>query len=219
MSNFKELVGALALNCGESSPSSVENQTGESQRFISWINQANKDLQNKWSNWRFLWAEGAFSVTQGERNYAPFDDVGEWDLKRFKIDGEPIHSLEYHEWCYDQLEDETFEERPSVVLVMPDNSLRLYPTPDSDYSISCEYFKAPQELTKNTDISWIPEKFHDVIWRFALLEYAYFESAPEVLERVSTQYPARLQALEASQLPGNMNLHNSSQSAIEVVAE
>lgn len=219
MSNFKSLVGDLALNCGASAPSSVLNQAGESQRFISWINQANKDIQNKWSNWRFLWVENSFTTEQGERNYSPYDDVGEWDFDRFRVGGTPVPAMEYHKWCYDQLEDEGFEDQPTVILVMPDNSLRLYPAPDATYTIACEYFKAPQEMTSNTDISWIPEKFHDVIWRWALLEYAYFESAPEVLERVKSQLPGRIEALEASQLPGNTNIHNSSQSFIEVVAE
>lgn len=217
MSNFRELVEELATEyCGASAPNSVTNQKGESKRFVDWINRANKDLQNLWANWKFLWVNSTFSTVTDQRAYTPFTDIGEWNATQFYIGDDPL-AVTYHETSgrFDQTETG----KPHTVVIMPDNSLQLYPLPDAAYSINCEYYRAPQELKENTDISLIPEKFHDVIVLRAVVKYAHYESAPELLELARVEYPERLTQLEASQLPGQNSMHNFSMNDFRVETE
>jgi hypothetical protein len=69
------------------------------------------------------------------------------------------------------------------------------------YAVSLPYYRTPQILTDNTDIPLIPESYHDLIWMRAVIKYGYYESAPEMLQRVQAEYPSRLASLEANQLP------------------
>ena len=216
MANFRTLVQELAKECGASAPSSVTNQKGESKRFVEWVNRANQDLEGLWANWKFLWAKDNFDTVADTRTYTPAADIGEWDPDSFKVDNTPL-SLVQHELAGDFDLDETGQ--PHTAVVMPNNSLRLFPMPDAAYNITFEYYRAPKAMADNDDLPRLPAKFHDIVVLRALIKYAYYESAPEVLDRARDEYPSRLMALESSQLPGNSGIHNFSRSNIQVTVE
>jgi len=198
--NFLTLCKTLARESGASSSTltTVSGATGENLRFIEWVRQANRDVQSLWANWKFNFAQASDTTSVGVSvNSAP-SDLESWDRLRFKIDGEAVPSIDYAEWS-------DFGAvsigKPSMVVVMPDNGLMFSPTPDDIYAVTGDYYKRPQDLTDNEDIPRIPETYHDVIWLYALVNYAYYEAADEVLQRAKDRLMERLPRLEASQLP------------------
>lgn len=198
--DFLTLSKTLARESGSSSSTltTVSGVTGENMRFVNWIRQANKDIQSLWANWKFNFAQAADTTSIGVSINAAPNDLSYWDTKRFKIDGEAVSAVDYADWSESSA---TETGKPALIVIMPDNGLMFVPTPDAIYSVTGDYYKVPQELTDNADVPRIPEQFHDIIWLYALVSYAYFEAADEVLQRAKDRLSERLPRLEASQLP------------------
>lgn len=200
--NFKELTSALAREAGVSGGgtiSTVSSPTGETARLVNWIRQANMDIQRRYFDWKFLWQPFSLTTEAGKSTYDAPLEWHWWDRDKIQIDGEPFGGLEEYE-LWNGLE-RTDQGAPNQVIIMPDGSLKILPVPDKAYTLSMPYYRKPQKLAVDTDIPLIPEEFHDLIWMWALVKYAHYEAAPEVIERVQTEYPAMLQSLESHQLP------------------
>jgi hypothetical protein len=198
--NFLTLCQTLARESGASSSTltTVTGAIGENLRFVEWIRRANSDIQSLWANWKFNFAQSSDTTSIGVSiNTAP-SDLESWDRSRFKIDGEVVPSIDYAEWSDFGA---VSSGKPSQIVVMPNNSLMFVPTPDAIYTVTGDYYLSPQELTDNADIPRIPETYHDVIWLYALVNYAYYEAADEVLQRAKDRLMERLPRLESSQLP------------------
>ena len=216
--NFKDLVSTLAREAGVSgggSISTVSSPTGETARLVGWIRQAHVDIQKEWFDWKFLWQSFGIVTEAGKADYNAPLEWNWWDKDKAFLDGNPMRRaiVEYELW--DGYDNEA-SGKPSRIILMPDGSLKMLPTPDGVYNLSIPYYRKPQVLVNDTDIPLIPEQFHDVIWMRALMDYAFYEAAPEVLERVQAQYPARFGALESHQLP-NRDRHHLAQDADPLV--
>ncbi|WP_020409806.1 hypothetical protein [Hahella ganghwensis] len=201
MANFLTLCADLAREAGlmgGAGPSSVTGQTGEAARLVNWIKQANIDIQRQFFDWKFLWVNHTVSLVAGSDDYPAPIEYHYWQRDKFSINGSPVEVIEWENW--DQLST-AGEGQPYQVVIMPDGGLKVFPTPDKAYTLIAPYYRRPQVLALNTDIPLIPESFHDLIWMRALIKYAHYESAPEVLERVQIEYPEGYEQLKASQLP------------------
>lgn len=206
--NFLTLCQTLARECGASSASltTVTGVTGENARFVEWIRQSNKDIQGLWANWKFNHATFTATTTTGQSSVTAPSDIEYWDRSRFQLDGYDVECVDYSQW---KNVNESGNQKPSLVVIMPDNSLKLVNTPDDAYTLTGDYYKAPQELTANSDVPRIPSQFHDLIYLHAMLNYAYFEAADDVLLRSREKMAERLPRLEANQLPGNERVFQS----------
>lgn len=200
--NFKQLCQTLGREAGVSGAANLpttDDQTGEVGRVVEWIRSAYTDLQSLFSDWRFLWASTTLTAVAGQSEYDGPADLGILDRDKVRLDGRPIQVIDYELWDF---VGTPHEAQPYQVVLMPNKKLRLHPTPDKAYTLTLDYYKAHQTLSADTDVPILPEQFHDLIWMQALLKYAYYESAPEVAERVSREMPRRLAAMESSELPG-----------------
>ena len=58
--NFLELCQRVRQDAGVSGegPTAVTGQSGILSRIVSWVKQANNEIQLKNKDWRFLWAQG-----------------------------------------------------------------------------------------------------------------------------------------------------------------
>lgn len=202
--NFLDLCNALATEGGvggSAGPTSVVSQVGEQARMVRWIRQAWLDLQGRYVNWKFLWAQhtGTVTLTSGFNYVEKPADFGAWDREHMFCNGQRITSIvEYED--YKTLNDTT-DTQPSQLVLLPNGNVQLIPAPSADVAFSFDYFKEPQTLVNDNDVPLCPAQFHDVIVLWALQKYANFEQAPEILQKVQTELPQRLSALEAHQLP------------------
>lgn len=57
------------------------------------------------------------------------------------------------------------------------NSIRFYQIPDTSYTVSYDYYKAPTDMTLTTDTPFFNSKFHHILADFALA--MFYESAAE----------------------------------------
>ena len=84
MSTFKELVQDLHRESGASgsTPSTVENQTGEALRMVRWIRRADLHIQKLWHDWKFLWSPTQYSedTVDGTRDATVPTTQGIWAL-------------------------------------------------------------------------------------------------------------------------------------------
>ena len=210
MSDFLTLAQDLYREVGAAGvePSAVTDQLGEANRLVGWVAQADYAIQNKWINWKFL--REAFTVgnvtAQGVATLAKPATLKTWDIETFRIiypgqtEENPLDVVEY-ENVKRQVRDTT-EGAPYRVIIMPDNSLHFESVPDGIYTILADYYKKPIKLVANTDISLIPEEYHDTaILGRAMMFYANFENAPEIKMQGQELYAEALVEMENHQLP------------------
>lgn len=206
---FLELVQALHRESGAAgnAPTTVTNQTGEADRMVNWIKQANLHVQNLWENWKFLRTTDSRALTASVNTLSAPSNLGMWDFDTFRIipngetTAETILAAEYEDVKTEDLD--TSSGTPWRATVMPDGSLRFEGTPDAADTFQADYYRVPltTELTNNADLSSIPARFHNVILGRALILYANYEGAEEIRTQGVELYTDYLARLENSQLP------------------
>lgn len=208
---YLELIQAVHRESGSggTAPSSLTGLRGENLRLSEWVKQADMLIQEMYVDWNFRWNTTSISLGQGTFLYDPTPDIGEYDRDTFRIDGEPMLVSNYLD--VKKVERETEEGVPYMVVVMPDGLLRTDPTPNAAATLTFDYWAKPIELSDADDISAIPERFHRVIIGKALILYAEYESAPEILQKGTLMLGEWLNKLESNQLPGDRYMHNKAE--------
>lgn len=210
--NYLDLVQALWRESGSggSKPSTVESQVGESERLVYWIRQADEFVQELHADWNFLWGQTSFDTVSGQSVYAPTVEVSLFDRDAWFIDGESVPCLEYIDLKGSVRIDTSGV--PWQVVLLPDGTIRLDGDPDDAYSVQYDYWAPVQTMPiSSTAESAIPVEFRQVIIGKALMLYAEYENAPEILQKGATMYDHWLKRLEAKQLPGKRFFHTKSE--------
>ena len=225
MSTYLELVQDLHREVGAAgnAPTTVVNQRGENQRLVRWIREADLYVQMLWHDWKFL-KDFSFSVAtvDGTRDYAKPSALQMWDFGTFRIDGDPIEDVEWEEVRADSFDlTVAGRDQPSRVIIMPDNTLRMDPVPNGVYTITADHFVKPTRLAADTDVSVVPEEFHEsVILGRAMVLYGNFENAQEMKDQGLELYSEFLGRLESLQLPNEKSSrYKASEGFFEVIAE
>lgn len=235
MSTYLELVQDLHETCnvGGSTPTSANWNalTGIPARLKSWVRDADIEIKSKWFNWKFLWASGTKAISSNTAVYTGPTDLGIYDKETFMLDGEAIPVIEYRDYKETLRRTTASNDKPTVVVIQPDNTLRLWPTPDASYTLTFEYYKSAvaSTLSAATDQSVIPAAFHRAIYYWAMLKYANYENAGELRQMAmenlygldGTREGGWIAKLEAHQLPGHgyQNATQDGNYEIEVMAE
>lgn len=205
--NYLQKVQALQEESGSGSSqiSTVVGVTGEILRLKNWIDTADLTIQSQYVDWKFLWREGAPIVTGiGSSDYVGPENLNVWDFESLKIDGQKLSDVQYYET--ENFPTSASAGRPTSVFVLPNNRLRLYPTPDAAYTITADYWAVPQSMKlttpQDTAQSVIPSQFHRVVIYTALQMLAKWENAPELANLAQDGIEQWYPKLEAHQLPG-----------------
>ena len=204
---FLELVVSLRRECSVAGagPVTINDPRAEYQRLIKWINEANKEIQGKYINWRFLWNQDSFITEADQQLYLPGEHlpqrVNVYRRGFFRIDGDHPRIVDYFD-----LESPFYTEKvygqPTSLIIMPDNAITVWPIPDNGYSVSFEYYMQPQQLDEGDDIPLIPEPWHKLIIYRAMMMYGDYENAPEIKQAGMEGLASIMPQLEANQLPG-----------------
>lgn len=217
--NLLALTNQLRVECGVSGPSlsTVQNQTSttENSRLTAWVKQAWIDIQTSKEDWLFLRENFQFNTTALTWSYsstaAGLSDFGNWKRDSFRCStvGQNYADeqlLNYMDWTtyrnlYQYGNMRSTYARPVVVSIQPSKDLAFGSIPDAAYTIVGEYYTQPVGLSADTDSPAIPDRFHMMIVYRAMMYYAGYESAPEVLERGTSEYARLYSRLEIDQLP------------------
>jgi hypothetical protein len=209
--NFLELCQTLRREAGVSGigPSSVVDQSGEYRRLVEWVKAAWTEIQLLRSDWRFMWAQGAFNTAAGVADYtqgdmaveADYFDLGSFVLTDALGQKRTLRYVPYQTWKASIAAGAPANNTPTMVTDLPNESVRLTVTPDAIYPVTFDYYRAPQTLALNADEPWLPERYHMLIVYKAMMYYAGYESAAEVMGDANLRWNPLFDALETTQLP------------------
>ena len=215
--NLLQLVNQTRTECGVTGPAlvTVQNQTCESSRMVAWVQQAWIDIQTSKDDWLFLREPFTFNTVAQQWEYtaaqAGLTDFGNWKRDSFRCSsvGQNYGDeqlMNFMEWTtyrnlYRYANMRRTYARPVVVSITPDKSLAFGSIPDQAYVIDGEYYTQPVNLTLDTDTPGVPDRFHMIIVYRAMMYYAGYEAAPEVMARGEFEYRRLYSRLEIDQLP------------------
>lgn len=208
MSTFLELVQELQQESGASGDeiTSVVGQQGENKRMVDWIRKADVYIQDRWLNWKFLWNQVQLNTTTGGVSLAAPTDLNFWDYKTLKLNtgaasaiDEPLEVAEHDSIKW--LVRDQQQAQPSLVIIMPDNSIEFNPVPNASYQIKADYFRKPTPMAANDDVSLIPETYHNAILGRGLVLYANYEGAEEIKVQGQEIFDEVFGRLENHELP------------------
>ena len=215
--NLLQLVNQARVECGVSGPAltTAQSQIGEAARMVSWVQQAWIDIQTSKEDWLFLREPFTFNLVANQYQYtateAGLTDFGNWKRDSFRAssvgqDYKDEQLLNYMDFTtyrnlyrYANMRNTTA--RPVVVSITPEKDLAFGSKPDQAYVIDGEYYTQPTSLTADTDVPLIPARFHMAIVYRAMMYYAGYEAAPEVLARGDFEYRRLYSRMEIDQLP------------------
>jgi hypothetical protein len=217
---FLDLCQRLARECGVAGtgPSAVTSQVGLNQRLVFWVGQAWNKIQTKHRDWEFKRTSASWVTVNGQALYTPVQcgitagQFGMWKRDTFRnyvttvgLTSEVFMDyLEYDIWrnnyLYGALRDT--RTRPMVGTIAPDKSVGLGPVPNGDYTITCDYFKAPIAMTADGSVpDGLPTQFYLAIVYRAMMSYGRFYSAAEVYQDGKIEYDKMMEEMEADRLP------------------
>lgn len=201
---------------GEGGPPIVTGQSGEYRRAIEFVRIAYEDVCNLHFDWDFLWGLEEIATEADMATYPGPADVGIYDAERIFLDGEALSFIDWQDYTPEPLEPG----RPYAFTVRPDGQLQLIPTPDSEYILHAEYFKAAPALENNNDTPLIPAQFQRIILGRALILHGNFEAAPEVITQGNELFGLYREKLEQHQLSRRQQTHGRQESSlIQVVSQ
>jgi len=208
----------------------VVGATGSLGRIVGWVSDAWNDLQCDHDDWDWMLSSVllgggvAFQTVAGQAPYplgtgagtvgVAVDSFGKWDRETPRcyptasgFTGEIfLDEVSFDEWRDGMMLGamRNVQTRPVAFAVGPDQSLCLGPPPNALYTITADYFMAPQALAADTDVPLgLPTRFQHLIIYTAMKKAAGYESAPELYQRASEEYApmyAQLMAVRAKRM-------------------
>lgn len=201
-----------------SGPASCQNQTGEPKRFVDWVNDAWKDVQELHEDWDFLRKSFSFQTTSQLANYSAsaigLTDFAVWKKDTFRLYTTSMNYadeqiLPYLDWDdyrnFYQFANQRFTyTKPATYSISPDKQIYLGNSPDAvGYTVLGDYFATPSQFVADTDTlpTAFPDKFWMVIIYKAKMKYALYEENLTLFATAEKEYKSEISKLEANQLP------------------
>lgn len=211
--NYLQLAQRLAVEAGSGANiSTVVAASGEAGRMANWISAAWDDLQLERPDWYWMRAEFSFPTVASDYKYSSTDAgiadrFGIWDIDSMrayqtnKNDELGLSWMAYDDFRSAYLIGPQTQSRPLIVSVDPAMNLLFGPIPNLVYTITGEYYKAPQTLAVDDDVPELPAQYHMAIVYRALMLYARYEAAAEIYSDAEMNYKRFLRRIELNQLP------------------
>lgn len=208
----------------------VTGATGSLGRIVGWVNDGWTDIQMDHDDWdwmrssNLLGAGVSFQTIAGQASYplgtgpgtvgVDVEAFGKWDRETFRnfttatgfINENYLDEIPYDRWRdgYMYGAQRTVKTRPVAVAIGPDQSVCLGPPPNDQYTITADYFVAPQVMLTDTDVPLgLPSRFHMLIVYRVMIKAGQYESAPELTARGEQENAgmyAQLMALRAPRM-------------------
>lgn len=208
----------------------VANLSGEQLRILTWVQQAWQEIQSKHDDWTwmrssalagggvsFVPAAGAagavcgFGTSAGQLGIQS-SVFGKWVRGSFRCFVTTVGTtseifmddVDYDEWRdgYMYGAQRSVQTRPTVIAEGPQKQLCVGPPSNGLYTVTGDYYTAPTQMAADIDTpTGLPSGYDMVIVYQAMLYYAGYEAAPEVLDRGEVGYSKLMSEMEAKWLP------------------
>lgn len=211
--NYLQLCQTLRQECAApgDGPSSVLSQSGESLRFVNWIQRAYLKIQTA-QRWKWMNATSTLALTESQSSYVKTDLVasrfGAWDPRQWVVyetasgltDASRLIKLDYEDFEARYIFGANDDGRPRFYAIGPDDKVYLAPAPAAGYTLRFRYWKSADTLSGNTDEPEMPADYHWIIVYEAMKYYARREAAPEIMEDAIRNYDEEEARLMRDQL-------------------
>lgn len=210
---------AVARQAGYSGTiSSVAVAQGDALRIVDFVRDATQYVQLLWGDWRFLWGGLQEGVTSTTANAIPVPPLHyRWDQDRLFFDTHTVCPIFWDKFqMYSGMNDPSM---PTQFVIMPDDTIRMFPPPDAEYAYSFSYYREAPELVEDADQPLVPNRFRPVIVNYALWLYAMYDDSAELAAKAQAEYDKWIVLLEADQRPDGIPTNQSSGNHIVISAE
>lgn len=213
MKSFLEICKDVREEAGISGlgPVSVVGAVGIERRIVGWVQRAWLDVQQYRDDWPWMLKEFSFITSPGKDLY-PLIELNLTDVERWELAGATIYKTAEgkgserklgsadHRYWWEHLRIglQTPESPGSIMFTPGDNSLRLYPAPDGEYTITLRYFRALQRLATDAEIPLMPtnQAWQDIIKWKALKYYGFYDGAPDIAAEAQEHWDTAIHALD-----------------------
>lgn len=222
--NFLEIAQKVGQESGTipggSQPLTVTGQLGRLASIVGWAADAWVDIQNHRGNWQWMQREFSAPLLAGKHRYLAGDlgisDFSDWMLRHDRSDSNTISLIDPDLGTASRffpalLSWDTFYRtqvlglhppgRPRFIAVSPIGELAFSPSPDKEYVVTGIYRKGIQQLSADTDIPEMPERFHRLIVYKALILLGTHDESMGQLPIWLAEASRRMGELERDQLP------------------
>lgn len=215
--SFLQLAQALRREVGANGtgPASVLSQTGEYERIVNWIRDADEEIQQERGEWKFMVKSFALNTVAGQMAYTganfltPATDVDRWRHRTIKcyLLSAGKGSEYYLDYVDYEVWDATFNTAnlvnnvPACWTVGNAGELLIGAAPNGVYRITGEYYRTPTTLAADTDVPIYPAEFHMLPVYLAMMKYGRFTAASEVYSDGERLYNKMLNRMRRDQLP------------------
>ena len=193
--------------------------SGEWADVVRWVDRAWKDIQVRHrGTWNWMRKSVQFNTIANQKEYDPegapmsLTNFGNWVPHSFRVyqGGEIGNQLDLVHWqSYDAFRRSyllgslaAVASRPNDVVISPNKSVILYPTPfDTTFTVTADYYSKPQVLTLDMDTPDMPEEFHELILYRALMFSAQVEGAADNYSIGEKEFKQMYAQLLVDQLP------------------
>lgn len=221
---FLELCQELREKCGisgaASTPTTVVGQTGEFGRVVKWINEAWTDVQrqHRWNfrvgNFSFNTVAGTYIYPEASCGLEASTSLSSWlphTFRRYLTSG-GVAGQQYmtpcdYDWFRDVYEFQSGQSGPPDLFTFrrSDRAILLGPNPDDIYTVTGQYMKAALKMTvaDASTPTGLPTEFQMLIVYRAMMKYAAYEAAPEVMSEAQAEYKSLIADAEYALLPSD----------------
>lgn len=196
-------------------PTTVINQTGEYQRLVDWIAEADEEIQRETDEWRFMVGNYALNTLVGVASYLPSDcippitDMRKWKERRPKMyllasgvtDEQELTYIDYDDWYHRYGTGPQSNSRPRHWAYGNAGELLIGPRPADVYRISGEYQRVVTPLTLDAQTPIYPAEFHLLPVYLAMMSYGRYNAATEVYSDGERKYYKMLSQMRRTQMP------------------
>jgi hypothetical protein len=189
------------LNEVELTSSNFSNATGFYAHIKDAVNASIRDINHTHYEWPFNHVLAEETLTAGTTRYAFPTDASTIDFDTFRIkedatlgnDTARLGVITYDDYLQRFVDQEystdtSNREVPSYVFHAPSLEWGVVPAPDKAYEIAYEYYRIPVDLSSDTDVPSIPERFKQVILDGAMYHAYMFRSNEQAATLAKTKF-------------------------------
>ena len=203
--NFLEICKRVRQDSGISGDiATVIGQQGILAKLVTWVQEADLDIQRSKTEWSFMWRRASASLVVGKNEYLP----GDLNMQPFtNIETMFVGTKQVNEVPWAQLEHDLLSNggapsgEPCSYALSPDGFIVFNRSPMAVAVTNIRYHLLPLRMTINTSVSPIPEEFHEAIVQKALQSYARQEQDDQLQRDAISEFDVLAKSMAARFLP------------------